>query len=125
MNDNKVMIAPVLGWLMPGLGHAYLGRKGQAALFGVTVTALFVCGMALCGWHAVSWSREPLWFLGEAGALIPTIVGALVSGGTAWETTSAHHHVGLLYATVAGLLNVVVAMDAFGIALAESRGGKS
>ena len=27
--------------------------------------------------------------------------------------------------TVAGLLNVVVAMDAFGIALAASRGGRS
>ncbi len=38
---------------------------------------------------------------------------------------SPNHHVGLLYTTVAGLLNVVVAMDAFGIALAESRGGKS
>jgi len=125
MKDNKVITAAVLGWLVPGLGHAYLGRRGQAALFGTTVLALFAAGVALCGGHAVSWTREPLWFVGEAGALLPTIAGAVVSGASVRAEVSANYHVGLLYATVAGLLNMVVFMDAFGIALAESRGGKS
>jgi TM2 domain-containing membrane protein YozV len=125
MNDNKVIIAPILAWLVPGLGHVYLGRRAKAALFGVTILAVFVAGIVLCSGHAVSWSREPLWFLGEAGALGPTILAALVTGGAPWDHVGEHHHVGLLYATVAGLLNLVVAMDAFGIALAASRGGKS
>lgn len=125
MNDNKVIIAPILAWLVPGLGHAYLGRRGKAVLFGVTVIGVFVAGIVLCSGHAVSWSREPLWFLGEAGALGPTIVAAMVTGGSPWDHVSPHHHIGLLYATVAGLLNVVVAMDAFGIALATARGDRS
>ena len=36
--------------LFPGLGHAYLGRKGKALFFGAVILALYVSGMALGAW---------------------------------------------------------------------------
>jgi hypothetical protein len=121
MIDNRTITATVLGWLFPGLGHAYLGRRGKAAFFAAVVVALFAAGVALSGGHSVSWSRAPLWFVGEAFALVPAILGMLVDSLVPWTHVTAQHQVGLLYTTVAGLLNIVVAFDAFGIALAENR----
>jgi TM2 domain-containing membrane protein YozV len=123
--DNRLLLAPLLGWIVPGLGHAYLGRRGKGLFFGILILALFAGGVLLSGGHSVSWARERLWFLGEAGALAPTLLAAWISGLVPQVHVSPHHQVGLLYTTVAGLLNVVVAMDAFGIALAASRGERS
>ena len=121
MFDNRTITATVLGWLFPGLGHAYLGRRGKAAFFAAVICALYFAGMALSGWHSVSWSRAPLWFVGEAFALVPTILGSIVGSIVPWTHVTTHHQAGLLYTTVAGLLNIVVAFDAFGIALAGRR----
>ena len=125
MGDHRTILATALGWAFPGLGHLYLGRRGKAALFAATVLGLYLAGVLLAGGHAVSWSREPLWYVGEAGALLPTVVAGGVASALPREHVPDTYHVGLLYATVAGLLNVVVAMDAFGIALARARGARA
>jgi Family of unknown function (DUF6677) len=125
MNDPRIKNAALLGILFPGLGHAYLGRRNKALFFGAIILALYVSGMALGAWRVVSWTHEPLWFLGEACAFGPTMLATLATSWLPWDCRAEHHHVALLYTTVAGLLNVVVAMDAFGIALADARGERS
>ena len=47
------MLAAFLGWLIPGLGHLYQGRRAKAALFSVCILGLFIFG--LC----ISSSNEP------------------------------------------------------------------
>jgi len=39
-------VACVLAWLLPGLGHLYLGKKGRAAVFFLVVVATFGLGIA-------------------------------------------------------------------------------
>jgi hypothetical protein len=40
-------LAGLLAWLVPGLGHAYQGRYGKAAVFGVAILGIFVWGLCL------------------------------------------------------------------------------
>ena len=35
------MVAAILGWLIPGLGHIYQGRTGKGALFMVCILSTF------------------------------------------------------------------------------------
>ena len=46
---TKVMTACVLGWLIPGAGHLYLGKFVKGISFFVLLNGLFLWGMALHG----------------------------------------------------------------------------
>ena len=116
-------IPALVGWILPGAGHWMLGQRGKALMFAGIVFATFFTGVALADGHAVSWEREQVYFLGEAGALVPTVVGWVLDRAITLDAIPPTYHLGLLYATVAGLLNVVVAVDAFGVALARRRDG--
>lgn len=41
--------ALLLAWLVPGAGHWFAGLRGRALLYGVSVTGLFVAGLAMGG----------------------------------------------------------------------------
>jgi len=43
------LMAGLLAWLMPGLGHWYQGRRAKAVLFFVCIMGLFVYGLYLGG----------------------------------------------------------------------------
>ena len=47
--DRSPVTALVLGWVIPGAGHAYAGRWGKAALFCGLIVGLLVAGFALGG----------------------------------------------------------------------------
>ena len=41
------VVAPLAGWLVPGLGHLIQGRWVRAALIFCSVSILFFCGVGL------------------------------------------------------------------------------
>jgi len=43
------LIAGVLAWLIPGLGHFYQGRKAKGALFSICIMGTFLYGLYLGG----------------------------------------------------------------------------
>ncbi len=45
------VMAALLAWLVPGLGHWYQGRRAKAVLFFVCIMGLFVFGLWLGGSH--------------------------------------------------------------------------
>jgi hypothetical protein len=53
-------IAVGLGWLLPGLGHVYLGRFRQGLLFGAIIWSAFSLGLANDGRLALRDERQPL-----------------------------------------------------------------
>ena len=120
---NPIVIAPLLAWIFPGAGHWFLGRRGKAMLFGGIVLGLFLIGLGLSAGHGVSQTREPQYFFAEAGLLAPALIADVLDRNLEFDRVPETYHLGLLYATIAGLLNIVVAMDAFGIALARKREG--
>jgi hypothetical protein len=103
-------VAVVLGLLLPGGSHLYRGRFGKAAFFGALVLGSFLAGLLLSGFHAVSPKHQPYWFLGQVFAGLPALAAALL--GPADAVQGARVEAGTLYTTVAGLLNVLVVLDA-------------
>ena len=84
------VVAVVLAWLVPGLGHLYQRRFPKAALYFVCVMSLFVYGLALGslpekGWYGrvvyYSWRQgdKRLYYICQVGAgliALPALVQA-------------------------------------------------
>ncbi len=51
------LIAGVLAWLIPGLGHFYQGRNAKGALFAICILGTFLYGLYLGGSTEVGWGR--------------------------------------------------------------------
>jgi hypothetical protein len=113
--DLSPVMALVLGWVIPGAGHAYMGRWGKAALFFVLIVGLLVAGFALGNGTNVSMSEW--WFAAQLGsggpalALVPLSKYFAERGAVDWA--DPHREMGTLYTAIAGFLNVLVMMDAY------------
>ena len=51
------LIAGVLAWLIPGLGHFYQGRNAKGALFSICILGIFIAGLVLSSSPDVGWGR--------------------------------------------------------------------
>ncbi len=62
---RQPMIAALLAWALPGLGHVYQGRTGKGLLFFVCVLGTFFYGLYLGGgkvvYAAVPWEQQYRW----------------------------------------------------------------
>ena len=109
----------LLAWALPGAGHIRLGRKQKGIVFLVVLTSMFVIGLLLQGRIFPFQFSEPLVALAaiaDLGLGVPWIA-ARVLGYGAGEVTAATHEYGNSFLIVAGLLNFLVILDAYDIAL--------
>jgi len=108
------LLALILGWVIPGAGHAYAGRWGKATLFFSLITGLLVAGFILGGLTNIQWN---LWLAPQLCAGGPTLALWPLSEhfGTPGTIDWADRlrEVGTLYTAVAGFLNLLVMMDAY------------
>jgi hypothetical protein len=107
----------VAGWLVPGAGHALQKRWGRGALLFVSITSMFVLGLLMQGKLYAPNAGDVLDMLGFAGDLgsgLLYVAGrALDLGHGAVQVATADY--GTKFAVVAGLLNVIAAVDAHNI----------
>jgi hypothetical protein len=74
-------VAGVLAWVLPGLGHWYLGHRVRAITIMVVMALTFWCGVAIGGVKStVDPEENRLWFLAQMCAGSHTIVAAIWSG---------------------------------------------
>ncbi len=106
--------AALLGWVLPGLGQAYVGRPGKAFFFFVVILGTFAFGLWAADWRAVSEERQPVWFCAQALAAVPTALATWLTRSLEMDRAVPLLDVGLLYTSVAGLLNAVAVADAIG-----------
>ena len=135
------VVAAILGWFIPGLGHLYQGRTGKGLLFMVSILSIFVFGLVISDGRAVyaSWvdydKRLP--YLCQVCVGLPALPALvqtyLVRGGheplfggvmappvdkaqldALWKSLSRNMELGTVYTMIAGLLNVLAIYDAFG-----------
>src|SRR5262245_5810575 len=52
---KKPVVAALLAWLVPGLGHIYQGRVGKGLLYSFCILGLYFTGMVLGEWKVVYW----------------------------------------------------------------------
>ena len=106
----------LLGWIVPGLGHLFVGRPGKALLYFVLVVATYALGLRFAEFLCVNRAREPYWFLGQALAGGPTAAVLHLTRDFQMTHRVPFYDLGLLYTTAAGLLNAVAVADALGLA---------
>jgi hypothetical protein len=115
-------VSPVLtlvaGWLVPGAGHALLGKWVRAALLMASIVGMFAIGIALQGKVYTPNTGEPLDMLGFAGDLgsgLLYFVARVLGWGQAPVLVAVADY-GTKFIVVAGLLNIVAAVDAHSLA---------
>lgn len=110
----KSLLSIILAWVIPGGGHWYLGYKGKALLYLVLILGTFVAGMMIADFRNISLDRHPIFFLGayiwNGGA---TVVAWLLTEGKPITRQLDRLDVGCLYCAVAGLLNILIMIDAY------------
>lgn len=122
----------ILGWLVPGLGHLWIGERVRGWIILVTIGLTFWAGIVIGG---VRGTVDPgrLWFVAQVTGGGHTIVAfylgqqaqrSLAQSGrpVAAQAISSRWQgaeIGTVYTGVAGLLNVLAILDALGRAEAS------
>ena len=108
----------IAGWLIPGAGHILLGKWVRGALLAISILSMFAIGIALQGKVYSPNTGEPLDMLGFAGDLGAGLLyglARLLGWGQAPVLIAVADY-GTKFIVVAGLLNVVAAVDAHSLA---------
>ena len=118
---TQAVLAPIIGWIIPGGGHFFLRKWYRGALLLVSVVAFYAVGILANGkvyQGNTGDLLDILGFVGDAGAGALYILARMMDWGTgAIATASANY--GTIFIIVAGLLNIVSAVDAHEIALGK------
>jgi len=104
---------------VPGAAHAWLGRRDKALIFLVVLVALFAAGLWLEGRIFPIEPSQPLVALAALANLgigLPYFV-AWGAGLGAGNVVAASYEYANTYLIVAGLLNTLVVLDAYDIAI--------
>ena len=108
-----VYLPLIAGWLVPGAGHFVLHKWVRGALLAASILGMFLLGLAMQG-KIYSSAHEVLDFLGLIGdlgnGLLYFLSRAIGLGGEPVQVTTADW--GTRFIVVAGLLNVIAAVDA-------------
>lgn len=115
--NRRTLTAVILALLFPGAGHLYLGRRSRAAAFFCIVILMFVAGLWL---HGRLYTFQPgsgldnLATFGSMGIGIPYFIARAM--GHWGDYTSWTFEYGKAFCLTAGLMNLLLVLDAFDIA---------
>jgi hypothetical protein len=119
----KAVMAPVVGFFVPGGGHFIQKKWGRGALLMVSIVSMFVLGLLMEG-KLYSFNTgdilEILGFFGDIGSGGLYIVSKLMDLGQG-NIARATADYGTKYLIVAGLLNIVAMADAWHIAIGKKQ----
>lgn len=152
VNLKSPIVAAVLAFLFPGAGHAYQGRNFKAISYSICILGLFFGGLWIGDGKVVysSWTNEDYrWQYGlQAAVGLPAAPAALQAywlkkynktfAGSSYMAkptntivldkwhlkSSAGFDLGTLYTMIAGILNILVILDAFGGPLPPPKHGQ-
>jgi hypothetical protein len=109
----------IAGWLIPGAGHLLLKRWGRGVLVLASITCMFILGIMMgAKLYAPNTTDllDMLGFLGDLGAGLLYLIGhGLGLGQAPVQVVTADY--GAKFVVVAGLLNLISAVDAHNIAV--------
>jgi hypothetical protein len=111
-----------LTWLVPGLGQWVQGRRLRGAIVFVVLVGLFALGAWLAEGTNLSRERHFYFWAGQFVLGLPALAAEAVWGGLRVRHEIPYVDCGLVFGCVAGLLNVLAMIDAFGYAEAKAFG---
>ncbi|HSS99241.1 MAG TPA: DUF6677 family protein [Terriglobales bacterium] len=115
------VMAPAIGWLIPGAGHLIQKRWIRGGLLLLSIALMFLLGVLMDG-HVYKPNGgdilDILGFVGDLGAgALYIVVRVLGIGDGASAHVSADY--GKVFIIVAGLLNFISVADAYHIAIGK------
>jgi len=115
------VIAPLVGWLIPGGGHFLLRKWTRGAILLACVVTMFALGLAMQGKVYSPNSGDVLDMLGFVGDIgaggLYVLAKSMDWGRAAIQFASADY--GTKFIIVSGLLNIISAVDAHQIAIGK------
>lgn len=104
-----------LSWFLPGSGHVVLGKRWKGLVFFLSILTMITLGVLMKGKLFGTTPMHPLILLGLLGDLGQGIFFGLLHllGLASGDVHAVSHHYGTTFLTVAGLLNFLVALQAF------------
>jgi len=117
---RRPLLAAALAWFFPGLGHLYLGRRRTALFYTAIVLVTFLLGLSFEGRLYSPDRSQPLTFLATFalfGAGLPNILARLFSENPAGVILAVTYEYGCAYLLTAGLMNLLLILDAWDIAV--------
>jgi hypothetical protein len=106
------------GWLLPGAGHLLLGKWVRALLLFISVLGMYLIGLGLLGkvyTPNLSDILDTLGFLGQLGMGLLYLFARWFGWGAASMVNTLSDY-GTKFLIVAGLLNIISAVDAHSLA---------
>jgi hypothetical protein len=118
---TNAVVAPIVGWLIPGAGHLMLKRYVRGILLMISVVAMFLIGLGMQGRIYKPNGGDILdilGFVGDVGAGALYFLARIMGWGGQLAANAAADY-GKTFLIVAGLLNFIAAADAHHIALGK------
>ena len=116
---GTLVLLCLAAWIIPGAGHFWMGRRQKAIVFLLALPAMFLIGLLLKGRVFPFELSEPLVGLAAVANLLagaPWMLARIMEAG-AGTVTAATYEYGNCFLIVSGLLNFLVILDAYDIAL--------
>jgi len=113
--------ACLFAWLLPGAGHLYLGRTARGLLFLGCILALFILGVGMDARLQMPSSATEdilasLFSLAQMAMGVPYFLAKTI-GFEVGNVKSVTFEYGNTFTAVGGLLNILVILDAYDIAV--------
>ena len=118
-DTGRALAAAALAWVIPGGGHLWLGRRQKGLIFLVALPVMFAIGLWLEGRLFPFDSGQPLDLLAalaDLGNGLPYVIAAGAGFGEG-RVVAATFEYGNTFSIVSGLLNMLVCLDAYDVAL--------
>ena len=109
------------GWLVPGLGHFLAGRRGRGAIYFLIVAAMVITGFLQRGYVFSPHFKDAfslLGFLADIGTGVFYFTAKTFEIGGP-DIARAAGDYGTRFIATAGVLNVLIALDAYSISIGE------
>jgi hypothetical protein len=119
IQTGGIVLLCLAAWAIPGAGHLWLGRRFKGLAFLVALPLMFAIGLAISGRLFPFDVSEPLVCLAalaDLGIGLPYFLANAMGAG-AGDVRAVTFEYGNAYIIVAGLLNLLVVIDACDIAL--------
>ena len=116
--SGGLVLLCLASWVVPGAGHLWLGRRQKGLIFLVALPLMFAIGLALEGRLFPFQLADMLVCLeafAELGVGATYFVGSALGLG-AGDVRAVTYEYGNAFLIVAGLLNLLVVIDAYDVA---------
>ena len=119
VQPGGLVLLCLAAWAIPGAGHLWQGRRFKGLGFLIAIPLMFAIGIAINGRLFPFDFSEPLVALAalaHVGIGLPYFVASALGLG-AGDVRAVGYEYGNAFLIVAGLLNLLVVIDAYDIAL--------